>query len=396
MSQLLDTLPCAAAFTPSSEEDAFFASIPGKWCVALLVDAEDRPLQLVCAKNLRAMLRRRLGVPEMPDESPAPQPTKRVDYRELVRSIRWCRVDSEFEMDLVYIEAARLAFPAHWRRLIPERTAHFVRIDLDHPHPDFTRETGVDAGPGRLFGPFTDRAKADRWIESIRDVFDLCRYRNILAQSPNGRACAYKQMNKCPAPCDGTIALDVYRAGVRQAVDDVTSPAALLERLAGEMKQHAAALEFEKAGKVKSRLTTIEGLHAGPFASVRPIESFHFVSVQPGGRKGTAKVFLIKANGVDEVLGIRDAKTSIDDVRDVLRSSAAVTSAWPSEVLLGTVCHYLAGARSSARFVPLHRFDAAALAERLNDAMKVDASKAKAGASADDAAEPVRETRLQI
>ena len=235
----------AAAFDPAADADAFFAAIPGKWCVALLCDAADRPLQLVCAKNLRAMLRRRLSVPIATPETPA-TPTKRVDYRDLVRSVRWQRVDSEFEMDLVYIEAARVAFPAHWRRLVPERSAYFVRLDLEHPHPDFTRETGVDRD-GRLFGPFTDKAKADRWADQIRDAFDLCRYRNILAQSPDGRACPYKQMNKCPAPCDGTITLDDYRNRVRGAIDAVTSPGETAGRWTAQMRQHAMDLAFEQA-----------------------------------------------------------------------------------------------------------------------------------------------------
>lgn len=377
---LADILPRDAAFDPASDA-AFFAAVPARWGVALLCDASGGALQLLCAKNLRATLRRRL---EAPDESLPAAPSKRVDYRELVRSARWARVDSEFEMDLVYVDAARLAFPAHWRRLVPERSAHFVGIDPDDRAPDLVRNT-TPTMKGHVFGPFSDRAKADRWAETVRDAFDLCRYRNILAQAPRGRACAYKQMNKCPAPCDGSISMDDFRANnVRPAIEAARDPSASVARLNDEMRAHAVALEFEQAGRAKQRAATIESLSAG---GVRPIESFRYVGVQPGARKGTAKLFLATIDGVAEVAAVLDEATPLDDVAAVLYRASVPHSAWPRDLLLGTLCFHLAGAKTAARFIERDRLDATALRVMLKAAMKVEAKV--------DDAEPVRETRLQ-
>ena len=384
-SSLGNILPREATFEPARDAE-FFAAIPARWGVALLCDAAGEPLQLLCAKNLRATLRRRL---EAPDDCTPAAPSKRVDYRELVRGARWQRVDSEFEMDLVYVDAARAAFPAHWRRLVPDRAAYFVAIDPDDRAPDFARDASP-AMKGQVFGPFADKAKADRWADDVRDAFDLCRYRNILAQAPLGRACAYKQMNKCPAPCDGSISMDAFRANnVRPAIAAASDPSAIVATLNGDMRRHAAALEFERAGKAKARAAAIEALASGANRAVRPIEDFRFVSVQPAARKGTAKLFVATAAGVAEIAGlVGDAATFAEVVAIVDRASVPA-AAWPSDLLLGTICFHLGGAKTGARFIERDRLIEGTFREMLRAAMKVEAKT-------EEVSEPVRETRLQM
>jgi hypothetical protein len=382
---LADIFTGHAAFDPAADS-AFFDAAPAKACVALFFGVGGEPLQLVCTKNFRAMLRRRLAAPE-PGE--AALRGKRIDYRTLVSGVAWRRVDGEFEMDLVYIEAARQAFPAHWRRLIPDRVAHFVAIDLAHPHPDFIRITDpARTDQAVVFGPFPDKAKADRWIELARDGFDLCRYRAILAQAPNGRACAYKQMNKCPAPCDGTIPIEAYRQGVSDAVAAIRNPITRAAELAEAMKAHASRLEFEQAGRLKSRLAIFTQLGEGPNRAVRSIEAFRFVAVEPGPRKGTAKIFAITANAIIEAAAVIDASAaSLDDVLQAV-DVTALPSLWPGDVLLGLACYHLTGPKSGRRFVARSDLTRETLATLVADAIKPRATK-------EDSGEAIRETRIE-
>jgi hypothetical protein len=365
------------------QPEAFFAAVPARWCVALLVDAAGEPLQLVCAKNLRAMLRRRL---EQADPSVTPSSSKRVDYRALVRRVAWERVDSELQMDLTYIAAARGAFPQRWRRLIPDRAVHFVHIDPEEPHPDWVRQESV-LQTGQMWGPFPDRSKAERWIQLVRDAFDLCRYRNILMQTPDGKACAYKQMNKCPAPCDGTISMEAYRQQVRDAIQAVLAPASVMESLQTQMRQHVADLAFEKAGKVKSRASTIEQLCSGVYQGVRPLGRFRFVSVQPGPRKGTARIYVCTASGASEVACVLDTGCSWAEIARVCER-ALPASDWPAEVTLGTIAFYVGNAKTSARFCPEEAMTSDRFAQMLASAMK------PVAASQDDGA--IRESGLAL
>src|SRR5947209_7338770 len=79
-----------APFDPAADFEAFLRLVPAKWAVYLLCDAANRPVQLLCVRNLRSSLRRRLGGDETIGIS------RRVNYRDLVRHIYWRRVDSAF------------------------------------------------------------------------------------------------------------------------------------------------------------------------------------------------------------------------------------------------------------------------------------------------------------
>ena len=101
MPEIPPILDHRVTFDPTADFEAFLQDVPAKWVIYLLGDEQDRPLQLLCVKNLRASLRRRLGSDEQIG------PSRRVNYREVVRNIHFRRVDSGFEADWLYCEIAR-------------------------------------------------------------------------------------------------------------------------------------------------------------------------------------------------------------------------------------------------------------------------------------------------
>src|SRR5471032_1055208 len=130
MPQLEQIFEQRIAFDPAGDLDAFLASVPAKWVVYLFVDADDQPVQLLCVKNLRASLKRRLGGEETIG------PTRRVNYRDLIRRIHWRRVDSAFEADWLYYEAARQVFPQTYQGMVGFRPAWFIHVN---PEANFPR-----------------------------------------------------------------------------------------------------------------------------------------------------------------------------------------------------------------------------------------------------------------
>ena len=188
----LDLDPCVPL-------DVAVKAAPARWAVYLMSDADDRPVQLLCVRNLRASLKRRLG------PSPDEEPSKRIDYRALVRRVRWKRVDNPLESDLTYLDVARTIYPDTYRKLVTLRTVHWVHVDPDAPHPRWRVTEDPCPGCGFVFGPMAERGQAQRLVEKLEDLFDLCRYHNILVQAPLGTPCAYKDMHKCPAPSAATV-----------------------------------------------------------------------------------------------------------------------------------------------------------------------------------------------
>ena len=275
-----------AEFDPAGDFEAFLAKIPARWVTYLVSDADDAPLQLLCVKNLRASLKKRLGGNEEMG------PTRRVNYRDVVRRVRWARVDSAFEADWVYHEIARQIFPKTYQGMLGHRPAWFVQINPQTQFPRFVKTIELSRR-GVYLGPLGDKHAAARFIQLIEDLFDLCRYYNILVEAPNGKACAYKEMGKCPAPCDGSISMEQYYQQIDLALQTVADPADAVRAHTRRMEQAAAELRFETAAKIKQYVAELSKLGKGAFRHARQLNDFAFLSIQPGPRKGLAKLYLV-------------------------------------------------------------------------------------------------------
>ena len=68
-----------------------------------------------------------------------------MNYREIVRTIAWQRVDSAFEADVVYLEAARQHFPQTYQGMIGMRPAWFLHVNPEAEFPRYTRTTDSES-----------------------------------------------------------------------------------------------------------------------------------------------------------------------------------------------------------------------------------------------------------
>ncbi len=267
-------------------DEAVLKSIPAKRGVFVLLAEDGRPILLTVAADIRARLRHRLTAPE------ADQCRKTADLREITAAVHWRLTHSRFETDWRFLEIARVVWPDTYESLLPRRPAWMVSIDLDEQFPHFAVVSAA-LSRGAQFGPFASRRAADRYIEILADAFDLCRCVSILRQSPHGAACAYKQMGRCAAPCDGSGSMADYRALLARAVEFVAGRRdAQRQRLAGQMRAAAAAMAYERAATVKSRLARLAEFDAPRFAEARTLDAFRFVIVQPGPSFHQASTFI--------------------------------------------------------------------------------------------------------
>jgi excinuclease UvrABC nuclease subunit len=356
-----------ADYDPARPLDEMLKLVPAKWVVYLFTDADDQPVQLLCVKNLRASLKRRLGGGELIG------PTRKVDYRELVRRVYWRRVDSAFEADAVYLEAARQIFPRTYRGMLGFDPAWFVHVNPATPFPRYVKTIDLSR-QGVLIGPIEDKHAAARFVQLVEDAFDLCRYYNVLVEAPRGRACAYKEMGKCPAPCDGSISIEQYRKMIRWSAATVVSPAAFVEEHTRRMAAAAAELNFESAAKIKQYLGQISQFGKGSFRFARRLEDFRYLALQQGPRVGTAKLFLVTPGNIEEVGGLIAAPALATDLlREILDRDADTPDDLSEQGAerIGVVADHLFRARRiSGVFVPLDQLEDRSLAKAYRELQK--------------------------
>src|SRR5436853_125899 len=135
--------------------------------------------------------------------------------------------------------------------------AWFVNVNPDNTFPRYVKTIDLTR-PGIMIGPLQDKHAAARFVQLVEDAFDLCRYYNVLVESPNGRACAYKEMGKCPAPCDGTISMEEYRENVERSARVLVRPEEFIAEQDARMQKLAGELQFEQAAKVKAKLEQVK------------------------------------------------------------------------------------------------------------------------------------------
>jgi excinuclease UvrABC nuclease subunit len=367
MAQIPDILQQQIGFDPEGDFDLFLKGVPAKWVVYLLVDGEDQPLQLLCVKNLRYSLKRRLGGEENLLLS------KRVNYRQIVRKIFWRRVDSAFEADWIYHELARKIFPQTYQGMVGFRPAWFLHVNPEAEFPRYVKTIDLVGKPGVYLGPLDDKHAAARLIELLEDSFDLCRYYNILVESPNARACAYKEMGKCPAPCDGTISLPQYRRMIEWSLRTVTDPREFVREQTKRMEAAAGELRFEIASKIKTYIAQICEFGKGAYRHVRKLEDFALVAFQPGPRAGSAKIFLILRGKIGEICNLIGEPSRPSEVMGVILEAAdrAAGSISTDAEQIGIVSHHLFAPKQTAGvFLPLADISEKAIGKAYRDLSK--------------------------
>lgn len=313
MLKLSDIFTDHVDFDPAEGLDAFLKRVPARWVVYLMTDAGDAPVQLLCVKNLRASLKRRLGGDE------AIGPTRRVNYRDLVRRVYWRRVDSAFETDWQYYEAARVIFPDTYTGMTGFRQAWWIHVNPEAEYPRYTKTNDPTGGTGTYLGPLEDKHVAGKLVQTIEGMFDLCRDYRILTQSPHAGPCAWRQMGKCVGPCDGSISMEAYRQLIAWSCQVLSDPRRAIQEQTARMKTAAAELAFESAAKIKAFVEQLEGLTKGSCRYFRPLSQFVYLNLQHGPVAGSVKLFLITPGQIRELPSlIAEPKRPIELLRELL------------------------------------------------------------------------------
>jgi len=240
-------------------EPPFDKALPAAPGVYLICDEADRSILLSFSANLRRVVGHRLTHPD-PDTR-----SKRANLAEIARRLHWIETHGAFETLLTHWQAARDIFPSHYRTLLGFGPAEFIRVDPAAATPRFTVTRELKPDGARYLGPLPTRKAADAWIDMLADVFDLCRYYDVLEKAPHGQACAYFDMGKCPAPCNGTVPMSDYRDMVSQAwAFSIGQSRQRIDALRDAMQAAAAELAFERAASIRGTIEREVALRGKP------------------------------------------------------------------------------------------------------------------------------------
>ncbi len=175
-------------------------------------------------------------------------------------TVEWIEVRNEVEALMLEWTLIKQHRPRFNIRLRDDKSYPFLAVTLDEQYPRALVMRGRKRKGTRYFGPYAH-------AYAIRDTLDLLlRSFPIRTCSPGkfnehhrlGRPCLLFHIEKCSGPCVGEIEEMPYRQLVTELCDFLDGNTDdIVKRLEGEMKAAASELEYERAARLRDRLTAV-------------------------------------------------------------------------------------------------------------------------------------------
>jgi excinuclease UvrABC nuclease subunit len=302
---LSEALPSAHSWAarPTSND---LAALPGCPAVFLLVDGSGKPIQLLTTQQLKRVVISRLSEPEEARRG-------RTDLAEVTRGVRWRQVHSPFEARWWYYRLARVLHPGEYRKLVSFGPAWFLHVNWSRRIPEMRVTERIWRIDGEFVGPWPIQKSCQQALEGLWDVFELCRYPEQVRKAPGGSPCAYADMGRCDAPCDGSVPLERYversRAAWRFATGAVP---AWIQSATQRMKEAADGHRYELAGQLKRQLEFAQTWRRRWLTSVCREEELNFLLGVPATRRKAWKLFLFERGHLIDGPLLADRKLSTE------------------------------------------------------------------------------------
>jgi DNA polymerase-3 subunit epsilon len=347
--------------------------------VLLLVDESDRPVQLLTTQQLRRFLQSRLDADEQSRAG-------RTDLAAVVRGVRWRPVGCAFDGRWWYYQLARVLHVEDYRTRISFGRAWFLHVDFAQPIPDIDITERVWRKPGEYIGPWPTHKAGLQALDGLRDLFDLCRYPEQIRRAPHGNPCAYLEMGRCDAPCNGSVPLATYNERCRAAWAFATGNVDAWQRDA-DIRMRAAAAEqrFEQAAQIKRQLAFAQTWQQQWAARTRLVRGTTLLLGLRATRRRAWKLYLFRDGDLRDgpIVPARNAANDIAAWGESERCGTA--SDLPDIVRMEQtwlVCHLLVHReRDAALVVPLSETNADSTTElqsRVSELLKLKEQEASA------------------
>ena len=232
-----------------------FPTAPG---VYLMKDHQGRVLYVGKAKNLRNRASHYFTQAAVDDMRTA-------DLVKLIADIDFIATDSDVDALLMEARLVKDIQPRFNVDLKDDKSFPYlqIRVREDFPRVEFTRaprRRGV-----KLYGPFTSAKSLRFAVNVLQRVFKFrtCGL-DIKVDDPRWRwfrPCILHNIHQCTAPCNFRVTKEDYRTQIR-ALRMVLAgkKAKLIAEMEREMKEASAALQYEKAARLRDEIDALQNL----------------------------------------------------------------------------------------------------------------------------------------
>jgi excinuclease ABC subunit C len=175
-------------------------------------------------------------------------------------SVDWITVGTEVEalqQEYTWIKEYDPRFNVRYR---DDKSYPYLAVTLDEEYPRLQVMRGAKRKGVRYFGPYSHAWAIRETLDLLLRVFPArtCSAGVFKRSGQIGRPCLLGYIGKCSAPCVGQVDAAEHRHIVEEFCDFMAGRTDTMERrLQREMQEAAAALEFERAARLRDDLAAL-------------------------------------------------------------------------------------------------------------------------------------------
>jgi excinuclease ABC subunit C len=216
-------------------------------------DANGRVIYVGKASNLRQRLSNYF-------QSPANLHPRTAQMVETAESVEWTIVRNEVEALMLEFSLIKQHDPRFNVRLRDDKSYPFLAVTVDEQWPRALVMRGRKRKGTRYFGPYAHAYAIRETLDLLLRSFPVrtCSPAKFNQHERLGRPCLLFHIEKCAGPCVGEIDEMPYRQLVTDLCEFLDGDTdEIVDRLEADMTAAATELEFERAARLRDRLTAV-------------------------------------------------------------------------------------------------------------------------------------------
>jgi excinuclease ABC subunit C len=176
-----------------------------------------------------------------------------------------------------------------------DKSFPYILIAQDHDAPQIMKHRGARARKGDYFGPFASAWAVNRALNALQRAFLLRSCVDSFYENRT-RPCLLYQIKRCSGPCTGEVSLENYAELVREARDFLTGKSrSVRELLAREMTEAAERLEFERAARLRDRISALSAIQGAQGVNPRTVEEADVFAIAKEAGRFCIEAFFFRA-----------------------------------------------------------------------------------------------------
>jgi excinuclease ABC subunit C len=257
-------------------------------------DREGRVIYVGKARSLRQRLSNYF-------QAPRNLPPRTATMVATAETVEWIQVRNEVEALMLEYSLIKQHRPRFNIRLRDDKSYPFLAVTVGDEWPRPTVMRGRKRKGVRYFGPYGHAYAIRETLDLLLRTFPLrtCSDNKFRRHERLGRPCLLFHIEKCTGPCVGEIDHDAYQRLVDELIDFLDGDTeTIVTRLERQMRDAASQLAYERAARLRDRLTSVRKAIERQQMVAERSEDLDVIGIAEDDLEAAVQVFFVRRGRV--------------------------------------------------------------------------------------------------